>query len=851
MPTIDQLQAATAATDGDELPASQTGILKRITRAQLTAGLQPTISLATGQLLGRTDAGTGAPQPIGIGANLTLASGQLSATAQPFSITGLPAASAPSAADHVAMSQSGTDAALPYNQFMAGLATLSGVDGSNLRTLATGTSASRRLADQAADAAPIEAFGAAGDGLTDDSAALISALASGRPVRFGPKIYVINGPLMINSTTPVLLGTPGQTILRRGRQTGGTAWITIASAAIRADGIIFDANAPTVTADTSAISLASTAITSDWHRCVIQNAGGPTQGHGLVIQASDPAQTQHLIRDCEFAHNALHGIWAQACTGVTIQDSRAHDNAQYGFCLDFTDPTFAQKVRLNRIGGCRAWANRRGISIGNFNATNTTATTYGLANPDAISVHVSGNICDDNTQHGIYASGSALLIHANQLSNNGTPLAGSGITANVSGSRVTSNMIVGSAPFGIDCGGSSLSDIAQNQVSAAAVGINCGGSTGVRVHGNVIQSCSFWAIQANNIEADASGINYGLACQNLALTENWIAISSASAGGIVLRDAPLNVLVARNSLIGSGAATIANALWCNTEAAIIEGNRWNFTQRFYATPSVINGLNTLLVPDIADGVMLMGPTTAVQAIVTNYQAQTAGQLTFIRVTAGGSGYTTATVAIAGSGTGAAARAILSGGSVLGIVVTNAGSGYGQTATQLAVTVSGDGSGALAIGYCGTPVIEERRLLVRCNTQATFARTGSQPLQDNWFGGTLNVPLASDVEWIGTWGGWHAARFVSTDNLAPDNAGGAILRTVQNADLQLRPGGSGHFRLTTDAETTGVTSAIGRGAPEGNVTAPPGSTYSNLNGGTGTSFYVKRTGTGPTGWFALG
>ncbi len=38
MPTVDQLAAAPAATDADELIASQSGILRRITRAQLLAG---------------------------------------------------------------------------------------------------------------------------------------------------------------------------------------------------------------------------------------------------------------------------------------------------------------------------------------------------------------------------------------------------------------------------------------------------------------------------------------------------------------------------------------------------------------------------------------------------------------------------------------------------------------------------------------------------------------------------------------------------------------------------------------------------------------------------------------------
>lgn len=40
---------------------------------------------------------------------------------------------------------------------------------------------------------------------------------------------------------------------------------------------------------------------------------------------------------------------------------------------------------------------------------------------------------------------------------------------------------------------------------------------------------------------------------------------------------------------------------------------------------------------------------------------------------------------------------------------------------------------------------------------------------------------------------------------------------------------------------------GSGTPEGNVAAPVGSTYRRSDGGAGTSFYVKESGSGNTGW----
>ena len=47
----------------------------------------------------------------------------------------------------------------------------------------------------------------------------------------------------------------------------------------------------------------------------------------------------------------------------------------------------------------------------------------------------------------------------------------------------------------------------------------------------------------------------------------------------------------------------------------------------------------------------------------------------------------------------------------------------------------------------------------------------------------------------------------------------------------------------------ITELTGSGTPEGSITAPPGSTYKDLSGGSGATFYVKETGTGNTGWAA--
>ncbi len=849
MPTIDALTAAIVSADTDELPAVQGGATVKLTRGQMVAGLQPQLGLASGQLLGRNSAGVGGPEAVSIGANLTLAGGMLTANPPAFSIASIAAGVAPGGGDLVALGQSGHTVAVSYTQFIGGLASVPGIDGSNLSVTATGLAASQKLADLLADTVPVEAFGAKGDGTTDDTAAFAAAVAAGKPVRLGPRTYIVNGQWTITTAGTTLIGAPGQTVLRRTTQIGNGAWIAVQADKFRADGVIFDANKAGVALDSWGVLVTNLCFTSDFHRCAFLNAAGPTLGSGLIIQASDPTVCQHVVRDCEFGGNTVHGIWVEACAGVEVSGCRAHGNGQYGINVDFNDASFVKKARLVQVIGNRAWNNVRGIAVGNYNTTNVSPPVWGNANPDAIAVLVAGNTCHDNSSYGIAVSGQALSVHGNMLWNNGViGPNGAGILANISNSRVTANMIAGASLYGIDCGGSVATLVSGNYVSGPALGVNCGGGLNVRVDGNLLQGCTSWAISANNVETDGAGNNFNMACSNLGITGNWITMPGGNAGGIALIDAPQNVLVARNDFINP--LGTPGCLAADTDTVIIEGNRCNFTARFICNPATAGSLQQVVFPDIADSVMITFAPTGVQSMISSYQAQTAGQISFIKVTAGGSGYTHATVAIGGAGSGAAATAMISNGAVIGIVVSSRGSGYGPIGTTGTATITGNGSGAAATWFAGPPLPEERRLLVRCNCNVHFTRAGSVPLQENWTLTDIDVPANADVDWTGTFGMWRAGRFPPYDYLGADGGGGAILRSTGNGDVALHPAGGGHVRMLSDSQTTGCIASIGTGSPQGVVTAPPGSDYRNLSGGAGTTLWVKQTGTGATGWFAV-
>jgi len=854
MTHINQLAPAVSVADTDQIPICQNGITRSATRAQILAGVQAQLALTSGTVLGRAGRGTGAPESITVGANLALAGGVLSAAAAPFDISALPQAASPNPADLIPISRGGSNVAVSYSELMAGIAAVPNIIASGVVATASGATATRSLAHFLADAVAVEAFGAAGDGATDDTAAFAAALADGQPIRLGPKTYIVNGQWTITGSAVAMIGVPGKTVLRRLTQTGNGAWISIQSSLFRADCIIFDAHRTGVYENSWGVLVAPSCLDSEFTSCVFTGSGGATLGCGLTIQASDPAPVRHVLRACEASNNAGHGIWVQAVEGVQIIACRAHGNGGYGITIDYTDPAFVQKLHLCQVIACEAWGNQRGISVGNFNATNTTLPIWGNANPDAISILIAENNCHDNSVYGIAASGRALSVQSNLLTNNGTSGGGAGIVANVSYSLVAGNMITGTSQFGIDAGGSIDSDIARNYINGTVHGINPGGSVNMRIAGNWVQECTGWAIVVNNVESDGAGNNFGLACNTMAITDNWICFAIGNGGGgVLLLDGPQSVLVARNSFVGIGAATIYQCLWANTDTVTIEGNTWNFQQRMVCNPAAIGGVQQIAYPDMLDGFMITAAAAPVQSMVSLRQKATAGQITFIKVINGGIGYTGATVTVSGSGSGsgAMASAIVSGGAVIGVAVTDPGSGYVANGSAASAVITGDGTGATAAAFVGLPVPEERRIRLRCNCSVIFTRIGSSPFQENWTRFDMMVPANAEVEWIGTWGGWCSASAPLADYLRFAGDGSLAMCTLNNADIWIRPNGSGHLRVTSDAEPAGITSSIGRGSPLGVLSAPPGSDYRNLNGGAGSTLWIKQSGTDASGWAAIG
>jgi len=155
MPTIDQLSPASAATDSDQILVSQNGTARKLTRAQMLDGTQPEIALPARHLLGRHSTGMGAPEPLALGPGLAMTDGALSLAATgDFDISTLPAGTVPTGADFVPLGQNGGNVAVTYAQFLSGLPNVPNVSASNMTVKATGSTATQKMADFAANTLP-------------------------------------------------------------------------------------------------------------------------------------------------------------------------------------------------------------------------------------------------------------------------------------------------------------------------------------------------------------------------------------------------------------------------------------------------------------------------------------------------------------------------------------------------------------------------------------------------------------------------------------------------------------------------------------------------------------------------
>ena len=686
--------------------------------------------------------------------------------------------------------------------------------GSRTYTRDRGTSA----ASATATAIDATAYGADRAGGTDSTAAIQAALAAAAAA--GVACFLPGGTYLAAGLTwpsglKLLFGEGSDlTIIKR---PAGAATGSILTATGRADfqieGLAFDGNKAAQTNGGHNLVLTQCSDFTVRQVRSIDAKANAGWGSGFVLDRLSATnltgRAQQLV-ECEAYGNDTDGVTiAQTGAAITIRDGVFSENGDAGiYFYDQNITPAAATVPTMLLAGNRCERNgSSGIAmLGFFVSGLGGVKVYGHGASPVAGCIIDANQCNHNAGYGIFAQGAGITI-----SDNGTRFNGStdqaGICANAEHTSIIGNQVEGNIYFGIDFGGSRHGLVAGNFVwDSSGIGINVGACQHVQVADNHLSDNGFRQISVARYDA-------GL---------YWFAWDA------------IDVLVARNRIIETRANTNFG-IWCEGQAddILIEDNlvTWPDTVGYNAIRAniatgrirgnrlvgasldafLMNVAATLILPEWADAFAINTNTAAITGIQTRTQQLATQTIAGARLTARGTGYTAdfEVIVSGGGGSGAELWARVSqDGQVAAIQTIAAGTGYSSVPTL--DFSNGDGSGAAATALVGVPLLNGREISL-LGYGSDFRITA---------GAVIKLPAPTGTT-------------ITVKNLG--------VLTLKGSQSVWYPAAWLEPKTTLDLE--------GAGSPEGVVTAPVGSTYRRNDGGAGTSFYVKESGTGNTGWVA--
>ncbi|TFB85846.1 hypothetical protein E3O44_12655 [Cryobacterium algoricola] len=332
----------------------------------------------------------------------------------------------------------------------------------------------------------VKDFGAYGDGITDDTAAIqaaINSLTMGGCVTIPAGTYIVDPAVSINLVSDTTIEGSGRaTILKIKANSNVLNNLVKAESVSRVTirNLVIDGNNANQNAsDSIAVHYGVYLAHSNDSR--VENVYvHHTTGVGIHIYDS----TGTVIRGCESSYNRYHGFECEQDTSTIWQGNRGHHNTRHGI---FVSP--------GEVGGTG--------SIGNI---------------------INGNSFDHNLSYGIAfgidAAGGSI-----------------GLTKNNS---ITNNSIIGNAEYGV-----SIYRVNDVLMSNNIIGLN--GFFGLylyRAERNQITSNRFYNdSQASNGAYDEmllEGANDGQASQHNLIANNFILIDSAKKANWAIREATAN-----------------------------------------------------------------------------------------------------------------------------------------------------------------------------------------------------------------------------------------------------------------------------------------------------------------------
>lgn len=691
----------------------------------------------------------------------------------------------------------------------------------------TGTG-SQRTAGQMVDAFD---FGALGDGTTDDTAAITSAMAqavsSGLPCYLPAGTYVTTG--LTRPTGLKALYGDGNDLTILKRKGGATSTASILTGTGDSDFTISDIG---LDGNKANQSLGSNNLTlsacSDFQIRRVRSFSAKANagyGSGIVLSLTPSTSTtgrEAAVKDCEAYDNDADGLNIQR-TGADLSVDGGDYSGNSGNGIYFYDQAItpaADTVPNMRIANLRAERNGSGgiVILGFYVSGIGGVRTIGHGSDPVYGLIVSACQVNRNTQYGIFVQATGAAIIGNTARNNGSTTH-AGICANAESIVISGNTVRDNIYWGIDAGGTKYGTISGNQITGnSGVGINISANQYVTCADNVLVDNGYAQIVCARNDSGTKWFPWDAAGVDIK-GNRIIETRSASNYGILTIGLPDDVRILDNTFVWPDTGGF-NAIYGGLTTGVIRGNRLagNTIDAY-----LMNTAATITYPEWVDALAFNSDTAPVTALQSRSAQLKNATIAAAKLTARGTGYLADfdVIITGGGGSGAAIRAhVTTDGQIAALEITNAGSGFSGTPTL--DLSNGSGSGATAVAVVGAPNWNGKELKLLAHASAFRITDGAIIRLPCPAGGTVTVASGGTMYLRTVQSGWFPVSYQ------------APVGTIYPTTIQM-PGG--------------MTITSGSGTPEAAVTAVVGSLYLRSNGGASTTLYVKESGSGNTGWVA--
>jgi hypothetical protein len=571
---------------------------------------------------------------------------------------------------------------------------------------------SRTVQAKLRETASVKDFGAVGDGVTNDTVAIQAACNTASAIFFPSGTYLVNN-LDIPSDTCLYGADNEKSIIKRINNGTGNTFIGVSNKSnIKFSNLQIDGNKDNQTNAAHNISIFGCEQATVEY-CLIKNAkavsGGFGAGIAFVEGTNDSEVEQSLVsfNTIESCDNA--GIYISKDSFISITDNLLKSNSDGVVVINFVFPPVQYVQNYFTITNNRCLFNTgTGIRfVGFYTGGTSSFPIQGPGMPPQKGVVISNNICKSNGQYGIAYQGYGATITGNFVEANGTTSSDGGILVNAWGTTVTGNSVLDNSAYGIDGGGSVQCLFNSNVISyqgntsgLSATGINIGGTVDCQAVGNILENNG----GANSASIYASGWEFGgntyfdQLGARLLIANNQIKLSTPGALGIYFNHGFDNVTLTGNQVNGGAANNSYILRGGSNEFKISPNNNIDWDNGGLLIP--VASASTLIIPDVGNDFIVTG-TTGITKILTNSANIFDGRVRFVQMINNGTGYSpssppSVTFSAPPSGITATGTALVSNsGRVIGVQITDPGSGY--TSAPTVTFGSGAATGTARIG----------------------------------------------------------------------------------------------------------------------------------------------------------